>query len=215
MLCPMASGCGLPHIYIYIYIYIGRLEGIPSVSVANMRIQPCHNHVYALISMPCTVMQCEAREIDDFFHNMRSAALLDMPKLLACYEYYIALDYVDNSDPLLFNRCEGEQELIHSLARSLKGVGIAFKSLQHETSSKKRCTCYCGHSRKGWFGRKTVNCLCESTFMAKSESRKLVPSPSEFLKMTHANEAPKLDGNKPADVAKVAHQPTRLRCFNL
>ncbi len=141
----------------------------------------------------------QGQDIDVFFRDMKSAAMFDMPKLLACYEHYIALHRVDVPDSVLWNRCRREQQLTHSFARIAEGVNMAFDSLKSRALREEQCRCHYGDSDdRDWYGRVCKlfglfdvyePCCGKNSLMTSSEIRGLVPTPMEFLKMAEGDNA--------------------------
>ena len=52
---------------------------------------------------------------DVFLHTMQSAALYNMPKLLACCEYHVATIFMKTRDTALVVQCMTDQLLLQSL----------------------------------------------------------------------------------------------------
>ena len=74
---------------------------------------------------------------DIFLHTVKCASLFGMPKLLACCEYYIALESLQTSHTLLMTRstsCLSKELLGCSSIRIAEGFCMAFKGLADQVS---------------------------------------------------------------------------------
>ncbi len=81
---------------------------------------------------------------DVFLHTMQSAALYNMPKLLACCEYHVATIFMKTRDTALVVQCMTDQLLLQSCIRLHLVGALAFKSSQDQACSKQqKCECHC------------------------------------------------------------------------
>ena len=120
---------------------------------------------------------------DVFMRRMRDATLFDMPQLLACYEYHIALKSLEASHVELIAECMSEQLLSRSWTRIAEGFSRAFQTQASLAAQPRKCECACcQRKRKRWYDK----CECKRTFKSLSESRELLPGPMEFLRMAKA-----------------------------
>lgn len=127
-----------------------------------------------------------------FMGIMKCASLYSMPKLLACCEYNVAISAVDTLDSELRERCASEPLLACSWARIAKAFAITIYRVNGPTVTQsceiQPCTCKCcQHSKSS----DAAGCKCVRYMVTTHVTRKLVPSPREFLKMAAAAERPK------------------------
>ena len=148
-------------------------------------LRPFHQYVFAQLCVPLVLQaftQCSGMQDQDqdvFFHNMTSATLFQMPKLLACYEYYVALHSVDGSRPGLIVQCASEQQLSRSWPRIAKGICMAFQSLASQASRFQNGICtICPPTKR--------TCECDRGLSTPLEPWEFLPRPMDFFKMAQA-----------------------------
>ena len=131
-------------------------------------------------------------------HTMMCAVLYDMPKLLACCEYYIAVrssglhsnkvvatETFDPSGAVLRLCCSSEPMFMRSYTHVAEAFCMAFERLADQASRKQPCSCACCQSQrdpKVW-----QSCSCRIATMPKEGLSSFLPSPKELLKMAAAD----------------------------
>ena len=111
---------------------------------------------------------------DVFLHTMRSAALYNMPKLLACCEHHVVTVSVGR-DMTLERQCRTEQLLFHSYSRIAMALVMSLGSSVDQASTKQQdCECRCCRH---------VSCQCKALAPPSKDLSSYIPSPQELLKM--------------------------------
>lgn len=128
------------------------------------------------------------QEDDVFLHIMKCATLYDMPKLLACCEYYVALSSLRSSHTVLRARCLSEQLLIRSWSHIAVSFCMAFQSLFYQAPPTQPCSCACCQQRRRQgYSDCCCKCAIAATPAAREKLSKFVASPKEFLKIAAAD----------------------------
>ena len=125
---------------------------------------------------------------------MKCASLYDLPKLLACCEYNVALSAVDTLHSELRTLCASEPLLFCSLARIFEAFAVTIYRENGPTMKAscdvEPCPCHCCQLLRG---SNAVCCNCTHAYSTKNTTRKLMPGPKEFLEMAAAADKPKKD----------------------
>ncbi len=134
------------------------------------------------------------QDFDKFINIMTSAALFGMPKVLACCEYYVAVDTYKEAHMGLATqtelgaRCSREELLDCSRGRIGDGLAIAIHGMygtqRDKYSDVTPCGCECCKRICKTLGK--TSCSCSKKTVSLKTMAQLVPRPMEFLEMAMA-----------------------------